>query len=191
MADVLFFLRSLRCLRHLILDRCRTLDKAPIEGWAGFGHDCLMINSGLRSQDEMSTSIIGSPSGASILPWSSELRTLALSAPPRTDTDAQRALVAAFQRGWSEAVMEFNNRLNDVRQSRSNGVQTLRFVYPGEARDPLDRMVVDEFARLNKAADDDDCPVVCLAGQAGREGGVEHTEGCAHSIGWDIWEDED
>ena len=195
-ADVHFLLRNLRWLRHLILDGCGILDKAPIEGWAGFGHDCLMIDSGSRLEDEMmsaSTSPIeGSPSGVSILPWSSELRTLALSAPPHTDADIQRALISAFQRGWGAAVIEFNNRLHAVRQSRLKGVQTLRFAYPGEARDPTDRMMVvndDEFARFNKFVDDNNCPVVCLAGQAGREGALEHSESCAHSIGWDIWED--
>ncbi len=47
----------------------------------------------------------------------------------------------------------------------------------------------DEFARLSEVRDAGDCPVVCLAGQKGREEGIEHAEGCGHSIGWDIWED--
>ncbi|KAI0003835.1 hypothetical protein BJV74DRAFT_489069 [Russula compacta] len=212
--DVRFLLQNSRCLRHLILDGCDTLDNALIEGWAVFGHDCLMINDGLGLEYEISqaqlspatvhvlasqpvaptTPSVGSPSRASILPWSSKLRTLALSAPPHSDADAQRTLVAAFQRGWGEAVTEFNDRLRAVRQSRSKGVQTLRFVYPGEDGNHTGYpgiVVVDddEFAHFNKLIDIDDCPVVCLAGQAGREGGIEHAEGCAHSIGWDIWED--
>ncbi|KAI0003837.1 hypothetical protein BJV74DRAFT_489150 [Russula compacta] len=65
-ADVRFLLRNLRWLRHLILDDCGILDNAPIEGWAGFGHDCWMIDSGSRLEDEMSASsnpIDESPSG--------------------------------------------------------------------------------------------------------------------------------
>ncbi|KAI0003836.1 hypothetical protein BJV74DRAFT_985566 [Russula compacta] len=192
--DVHFLLVNLRCLLHLILDGCGILGDAPVEGWVEFGHECLMINSG--SEDETSvasTTSIGSPSGVSILPWSSKLRTLALSVPPNTDADAQRALIAAFQRGWSEAVTEFKDRLRAVWRSRSRGVQTLRFALPGEVGTISDSgyygVVVaddDEFAHLDMAID---CPVVCLVGQAGREGGIEHAEGCAHSIGWDIWED--
>ena len=45
-----------------------------------------------------------------------------------------------------------------------------------------------EFAQLGEARDPDDCPMVSLAGQKGR-GGIEHTEGCGHSIGGDTWED--
>ena len=90
---------------------------------------------------------------------------------------------------------EFNDRLRAVLQSRSKGVQTLRFALPSEVGgnsigDSGHYGIVvaddDEFAHLDMAMD---CPVVCLAGQAGREGGIEHAEGCGHSIGWDIWED--
>ena len=212
--DVHFLLKNSRCLRHLILDECDTLADVPIKGWAEFGHDCLMINNGLGLDDEISeaqlspatvhvlpshpvaptTPIVGSPSRASILPWSSKLRTLALSAPRHADSDAQRSLVAAFLRGWGEAVTEINDCLRAVRLSRSKGMHTLRFVPPGEDGNPtgfLGIVVVDddEFAHFSKLIDVDDYPVVCLAGQAGRAGGIEHVEGCAHSIGWDIWED--
>ena len=75
---------------------------------------------------------------------------------------------------------------------------TYRFPWPGEVGNALQEygflgMVVvdddDEFARLSEVRDAEDCPVVCLAGQKGREEGIEHAEGCGHSIGWDIWED--
>ena len=210
--DVHFLLKNLRCLHHLILDECDTLADDLIEGWAAFGHDCLMINNGLGLDDKISqaqlspatvhvlpshpvaptTPIVGSrPSRASILPWSSKLRTLALSAPRHADSDEQRSLVAAFLRGWGEAVTEINDRLRAVRQSRSKGMQTLRFISPGEDGNHTGHhgiVVVDddEFAHFSKLIDVDDYPVVCLAGQAG---GIEHAEGCAHSIGWDIWED--
>ena len=78
------------------------------------------------------------------------------------------------------------------------GVLTLRFPWPGEEghalrEHGLPRMVVVDddgmFARLSVVRDREDCPVVCLAGQNGREEGIEHAEGCGHSIGWDIWED--
>ena len=211
--DVHFLLVNLRCLRHLTLDGCGILGDAPIEGWVEFGYDCLMINSGSENEapvaQSLATSVhvpasqlvasttpsIGNPSGVNIFPWSSKLGTLALSAPLHTDTDAQRALVAAFQRDWSEGVTEFEDRLCAVLQSRSKGVRTLRFALPGEVgRNPIGdsgyfEIVVaddDEFAHLDMAMD---CPVVCLAGQAGKERGIKHARGCGHSVGWDIWED--
>jgi len=93
----------------------------------------------------------------------------------------------------------FNRSVCAARRRRAEeGVLTLRFPWPGEVCHTLREhglpgvMVVDnddEFARLSVTRDGADCPVVCLAGQNGREEGIEHAESCGHSIGWNIWED--
>ena len=214
-SDVNLLLRSLPRLRHLILDGCRTLDEVTIEQWAEFGRDCLMVNSGLKLEQvenerfaarsvtslepdsPTSAPIVGSTRGVSILPWVSGIQTIALSAPPNADVNAQRRFMAAFRRGCSEAATEFNNRMHSARQGRSQGWRTVRFAKHDEAGHTLGhsgyyRMAVvddDEFARLDQVMDDARCPVVCLGGKWGSEGGIGHTEGCSHSIALDIWDD--
>lgn len=111
----------------------------------------------------------------------------------------QRALLAAFRRGWGEAVVMFNASIFDARRRRAEeGVLMLRYPWPGEVGHVLREhglpgmVVVDndgEIARLSVTRNGEDCPVVSLAGQNGRVEGIEHAEGCGHSIGWDIWED--
>jgi hypothetical protein len=209
-------LRSLPHLRHLILDGSGTLDGASIDQWTEFGRDCLMVNNGvkleqvenerfasqsltsLEPESAASTPIVGSTRGVNIIPWVSNIRTIALSAPPNADVNAQRSYIAAFLRGWSGAMTEFNSRLRTARQGRTQGWRTLRFAMPDEAGHLLGhsgyhRMKIvdddDDFARFGKVMDDDDCPVVCLGGKSGTEGGVGHAKGCGHSIGWDAWED--
>jgi hypothetical protein len=219
-SDVHTLLSDLRHLRHLVLDRCGTLDEATLKDWTKFGYDCMMIDSGLVLEElenerfarahgpasflplpaEASSAapfVVGrSRRAVSILPRTSSLRTLALSAPPRAEADTQRSLIVAFQCGWSEAVTAFNDRMRAARQSRSKGLLTLRFALPGEVGQPLGDaghpMVVvddDEFARLDTVMDDRYCPVVCLAGQQRTQGTIGHSEGCGHLIGWDIWGD--
>jgi hypothetical protein len=140
------------------------------------------------------------PRKVTVLPQISALRTLALSIPPDADRDAgvdAHALIAAFQRGWSNAVGIFNERMHTVRQSRSEGALLLRFPLPNEVGDAVPELVDyglvvvddDDFARLDMVLDEGSCPVVCLAGSCGKEEGIEHVEGCAHSIGWDTWDD--
>jgi hypothetical protein len=213
--DVNLLLRSLPRLRHLILDGCGTLDEVTIEKWTEFGHDCLMINSGielervenerfasrsvtsLEPESPHSVRIEGITRGVSILPCVTALQTIALSAPPNADVNAQRRFLAAIQRGCSDAVTEFNERMHSARQERSQGWRTVRFAKHGEAGHVLGhsgyhRMAVvddDEWATLDQVMDDERCPVVCLGGKWGSEGGIGHTEGCSHSIALDIWED--
>jgi hypothetical protein len=138
------------------------------------------------------------PREACMLPRTAALRTLSLSVPPDVDTEKRQALLAAFRRGWGEAVAMFNTTISAARRSRvEEGTLVLRCPRPGEVGEVLrgdgysGLVVVDdeEFARLGEVRGAEDCPVVCLAGQEGRNKGIEHTEGCGHSIGWDIWED--
>ena len=115
------------------------------------------------------------------------------------DEAARRELHVAFRRGWREATVAFHSAVDAARRPRAEGgVQMLRYTWPGEVGDALlgsDYPLVvvvdndDEFARLCEVRDSDDCPVVCLAGQKGWDEGIDHAEGCGHSIGWDIWED--
>jgi hypothetical protein len=213
-ADVNLLLRSLPSLRHLILDGSGTLDEATISQWTEFGHDCMMINSGLKLEQEeneryasrsitslepespASAPIVGITRGVSILPSVTALQTIALSAPPNTDVNTQRDFLAAFQRGCRNAVTEFNNRIHSARQGRSQGWRIVRFAVHGDAGHTLGhtgfRMAVvddDEFTRLAQAMDDKNCPVVCLGGKLGSEGGIGHAQGCSHSIALDVWED--
>ncbi|KAI0308350.1 hypothetical protein B0F90DRAFT_1813624 [Multifurca ochricompacta] len=227
MSDVRRLLRSLPLLRHLILDRCGTLDDAVMEDWTAFGRSCMLICNGLAAQWQTGTTLEPGPgpaqlqfgtnaasnagsSGPSendggtrplevrIIPRASALRTLAVSVPSHMDVNERLAFVTAFQRGWSEGVAMFNETMRVARQSRAKGVLTLRSPLPDEAGNRSrggafpGMVVVDddgEFARLSVAMDEECYPVVCLAGQRGREEGIEHAEGCAHAIGWDIWED--
>jgi hypothetical protein len=52
-------------------------------------------------------------------------------------------------------------------------------------------MIIDdeEYATLETAMGEENCPVVCLGGKWESEGGIGHAEGCSHSIALDIWED--
>lgn len=214
-ADVNLMLRSLPNLRHLVLDGCGTLDEASIDEWVDFGHDCFMINNGVKLEEvenerfasqslislepesTASPPIEGSTSGVNILPSVSGLRTIALSVPPRADVNAQQDFTAAFQRGWGKAMTEFNERLHAARQGRSRGWRVIRFAKPDEIGHLLGhsgyyRMAVvddDGFAQLDKVKGDEDRPVVCLAGKLKTEGGIGHAEGCGHMIGREVWED--
>ncbi len=214
-ADVSLMLRSLPSLCHLVLDGCGTLDEASIDQWVDFGHDCFMINNGVKLEEvenerfasqslislepesTASPPIVGSTRGVSIIPSVSNLRTIALSVPPNADVNAQQDFTAAFQRGWGKAMTEFNERLHAARQGRSQGWRVIRFAKPDEIGHLLGhsgyyRMVVlddDAFAQLDKVKGDEDRPVVCLAGKLKTEGGIGHAEGCGHMIGRDVWED--
>lgn len=214
-ADVNLMLRSLPSLRHLVLDGCGTLDEASIDQWVDFGHDCFMLNNGVKleevenerfashsliSLEPESTSsppIVGSTRGVSILPSVSGLRTIALSVPPNADVNAQKDLSAAFLRGWDNAMTEFNDRLHAARQGRSRGWRVIRFAKPDEIGHVLGhsgyyRMALlddDAFAQSDKMKDDEDRPVLCLAGKMKTEGGIGHAAGCGHMIGRAVWED--
>ncbi|KAI9455897.1 hypothetical protein BJY52DRAFT_1224425, partial [Lactarius psammicola] len=213
-ADVVSFLRSLPHLRHLILDHCGLLDGADARDWSVFAYHCLLADEAFLVEYDVNRHLAthgGAASGVGdsrlrevrVLPRPLALRTLSLSVPARVDAGARRALLAAFRCGWGKAVVLFNKSICAARRLRAvEGVRTLRFPWPGEEGHalrehnlPMPRMVVidddddDEFARLGVVRDREDCPVVCLAGQNGRGEGIEHAEGCGHSIGWDIWED--
>jgi len=134
------------------------------------------------------------PRGARIVPRTAALRTLSLSVASDVGPERRQALLAAFQRGWGEAVAMYKTTICTARWSRvEEGALILRFRRGGEVGDvQLDPGLVvvddDEFARLSEVGDTEDCPVLCIAGP-GQRGINEHTEGCGHSIGWDIWED--
>ncbi|KAH9035832.1 hypothetical protein EDB84DRAFT_1577900 [Lactarius hengduanensis] len=207
--DVSRLLHGLPRLRHLVLDHCNLFDDARPRDWAAFAHHCMLarkdldfeglVNRGLVALGDASSPGRSHPREVRFLPRVSALRTLSLSVPAHVDADARRVLLAEFRRGWAEAVAMFNGIVSAARRSRTEkGVVTYRFPWPGEVGNALREytylgMVVvddnDEFSRLSGVKDAEDCPVVCLAGQRGREEGIEHAEGCGHSVGWDIWED--
>ncbi|KAH9013223.1 hypothetical protein EDB85DRAFT_1899847 [Lactarius pseudohatsudake] len=198
-------------LRHLVLDHCNLFDDAHTRDWAVFGHHCMLERKDLNLERLVNRRLaaLGGASGTGgshprevrILPRVSALRTLSLSVPAHVDADARRVLLAEFRRGWAEAATMFNGIVSAARRSRTEeGVVTYRFPWPGEVGNALPvrecsfvGMVVvdddDEFSQLSEVRGAEGYPVVCLAGQSGREEGIEHAEGCGHSIGWDIWED--
>lgn len=206
MADVSSLLRTLPRLRHLVLDHCGLLDGgADPSDWAVFAEHCLLAGDAQMLEHSLNTQL-AEYGGAGpflrevcVLPRALELRTLALSVPADLDADARRGLLDAFRRGWEKAAVVFNGSVCAARRRRGEvGVRTLRLPWPGEVCPALREhglagaMAVDdddEFARLSVTRDGADCPVLCLAGQYGSEEGIEHAEGCGHSIGWDIWED--
>ncbi|KAH9023149.1 hypothetical protein EDB85DRAFT_332084 [Lactarius pseudohatsudake] len=209
--DVSKLLHSLPRLRHLVLDHCNLFDDAHTHNWAVFGHHCMLERKDLNLERLVNRRLaaLGGASGTGgshprevrILPRVSALRTLSLSVPAHVDADARRVLLAEFRRGWAEAATMFNGIVSAARRSRTEeGVVTYRFPWPGEVGNALPvrecsfvGMVVvdddDEFSQLSEVRGAEGYPVVCLAGQSGREEGIEHAEGCGHSIGWDIWED--
>ncbi|KAH8983050.1 hypothetical protein EDB86DRAFT_3085690 [Lactarius hatsudake] len=207
--DVSRLLHGLPRLRHLVLDHCSPFDDTHTRDWATFAHHCMLackdldferlVNQRLAALGTASSPGRSHPREVRFLPRVSALRTLSLSVPAHVDADARRVLLAEFRRGWAEAVGMFNGIVSAARRSRTEeGVVTYRFPWPGEVGNALRvytylGMVVvddnDEFSRLSGVRDAEDCPVVCLAGQSGREEGIEHAEGCGHSVGWDIWED--
>ncbi len=207
--DAHSLLRGLPHLRHLVLDHCGLLEDADEPDWGAFAYHGMLACNGLALEETVNEQL-AALGGASftgyprqrevrILPRASALRTLSLSVPAHVDADARHVLLDAFRHGWAEAVALFNRLVCAARRSRSEeGVLMLRFPLPGEAGNVLREyvfpgMVVvnddEEFERLTMVRDEKDCPVVCLAGQNGRGEGIEHAEGCGHSIGWDIWED--
>ncbi|KAH9057343.1 hypothetical protein EDB87DRAFT_1632065 [Lactarius vividus] len=208
-SDVSKLLHSLPRLRHLILDQCNLLDDTGTCDWAAFARRCMLADKDLNLEQLVNQRLVvlgGTygpgglhPRELRILPRVSALRTLSLSVPAHVDVDTRRMLLAEFRRGWEEAVAMFNGIVSATRRSRTEeGILTYRFPWPGEVGNALREycsfgMVVvdddDEFSRLSEVRGAEDCPVVCLAGQRGREEGIEHAEGCGHSIGWDIWED--
>jgi CBS domain-containing protein len=211
-SDVSRLLRNLPRLRHLVLDNCSLPEGHRAQHWAAFARSCMFAHGDLAFEKTMNRLLVarGGVSGelgsrereARILPRTAALRTLSLSLPPYVDAEEERLkLLAAFRRGWGEAVTTFNMTISAVRRSRvEEGTLVLRCPASSEVGDVLREndypglVVVDdeEFARLGEVRDAEDCPVVCLAGSNGPNGrtkGIEHTEGCGHSIGWDIWED--
>ncbi|KAH9051315.1 hypothetical protein EDB83DRAFT_2293892 [Lactarius deliciosus] len=207
--DVSKLLHGLPRLHHLVLDYCNLFDDARTRDWAAFAHHCMLackdldferlVNRRLVALGDASSPGRSHPREVRFLPRVSALRTLSLSVPAHVDADARRVFLAEFRRGWAEAVAMFNGIVSTARRSRTEeGVLTYRFPWPGEVANALREytylgMVVvddnDEFSRLSGVRDAEDCPVVCLAGQRGREEGIEHAEGCGHLVGWDIWED--
>ncbi|KAH8978667.1 hypothetical protein EDB92DRAFT_2095699 [Lactarius akahatsu] len=208
-SDVSKLLHSLPRLRHLVLDQCDLFDDAHTRDWATFARHCMFAGKDLNLERVVNRRLVAvdgasGPGGSHprevrILPRVSALRTLSLSVPAHIDVDARRVLLAEFRRGWEEAVAMFSGIVSAARRSRTEeGVLTYRFPWPGEVGNALREysslgvVVVDdndEFSRLSGVGNAEDCPVVCLAGQMGREEGIEHAEGCSHSVGWDIWED--
>jgi len=199
--DVTALLRGLPHLRHLIIDGC----SPRVQDWDTFARHCMLAHSDLAFEQDASRSLaargdaVGSrPREARIVPRMASLRTLSLSGASDVSPEWQQAILAAFQRGWGEAVAMYKTTICMARRSRvEEGALILRFARAGEVDDVLReqgiyRMVTvndDEFARLSEVRDAEDCPVLCLAGQRGINEGIEHAEGCGHSIGWDIWED--
>jgi hypothetical protein len=197
-ADIL---RELPRLRHLIIDGCTPRS----QDWDTFARHCMLAHSDLAFEKHVNRSLAargdarGSrPREARIIPRTSALRTLSVSADSHVRPERRQALLAAFQRGWGEAVAMYKTTICTARRSRvGEGALILRFPRAGEVGDvqqeqDLHGMVVvddDDFARLSEVGDAEDCPVVCLAGQRGISEGIEHAEGCGHSIGWEIWED--
>ncbi|KAH9163054.1 hypothetical protein EDB89DRAFT_2234457 [Lactarius sanguifluus] len=187
--DVSKLLHSLPRLRHLVLDHCNLFDDAHTRDWAVFGHHCMLERKDLNLERPVNRRLaaLGGASGPGgshlrgvrILPRVSALRKLSLSVPAHVDADARRVLLAEFRRGWTEAVVMFNGIVSATWRSRTEeGVYSF-----------VGMVVVDdndEFSQLSEVRGAEGCPVVCLAG---REEGIEHAEGCGHSIGWDIWED--
>jgi hypothetical protein len=138
------------------------------------------------------------PREARIIPRTSALRTLSVSDGGPIRPEWRQAILDTFQRGWGEAVAMYKTTISTARRSRvEEGALILWFPRAGEVVDvpqeqDLHGMVVvddDEFARLSEIGDAEDCPVVCIAGHRDISEGIEHTEGCGHSIGWNIWED--
>jgi hypothetical protein len=205
-SDVCRLLRDLPRLCHLVLDNCGLPDGHRALNWATFACSCMFAHSDLdleKTVNRRLTGVSGEAGGsrsreARILPRTTALRTLSVSVPPHVDAEERQELLAAFRRGWGDAVTMFNMIISAARRSRvEEGTLVLRCPRPDEVGEVLREnddpglVVVDdeEFARLGEVRDVGDCPVVCLAGQTGRNMGIEHTEGCGHSIGWDIWED--
>jgi hypothetical protein len=195
-------LHNLPRLRHLVLDNCGLLDNDLTVNWDDFTRRCMFAHCDLQFEKTLNLRVSGEmrasrPGEACILPRTTALRTLSLSVSPHLDAGQRQALLAVFRQNWGEAVAMFNAIISAARQSRVEGTLVLRCPRPGEVGEVLREngypglVVVDdeEFARLGEVRDVEDCPVVCLAGQNGRTKGIEHTEGCGHSIGWDIWED--
>ncbi|KAF8899246.1 hypothetical protein BD779DRAFT_1430784 [Infundibulicybe gibba] len=100
-----------------------------------------------------------------------------------------------FEAGWIEGLAQLAATRARLRQSHKNGVRVMVIVDPapgdsdvGQAMgyDGLEDVGVEEFTRFS-GEDGDVHPLLCLAGP-GR--GDEHLPGCAHALGWDVWEND-
>ncbi|VDC08023.1 unnamed protein product [Peniophora sp. CBMAI 1063] len=130
-----------------------------------------------------------------ILPVAPRLRHLAITPVGRISPSAYEVIRTCFKHGWEDGVRTLDAVRKRMRTSVTNDVvRAMRFARPGdeeynekEERHPLaglvDVDVLDEdWEELQPPP-----PALCLMGP-GR--GDDHVERCAHSRGWELWEDE-
>ncbi|GBE77646.1 hypothetical protein SCP_0105260 [Sparassis crispa] len=140
-----------------------------------------------------------------ILPFIPSLRFVAATAPSSIGFDKHAALRADFERGWAEGIAQISAARNRLKQSWSNGVRVVKFSMAdsedeeagevglaglqdiGDPRAFVVTLGGGAGGSEDTDVDEGKCPLLCLAGP-GRNGG--HAEGCAHELGWRVWQDE-
>jgi len=129
--DVANLLHELPRLRHLIIDGC----VPRVQDWDSFARHCMLAHSDLSFEHDMNRDLAARgdaggarPRGARIVPRTAALRTLSLSVASDVGPERRQALLAAFQRGWGEAVAMYKTTICTARWSRvEEGALILRF----------------------------------------------------------------
>ncbi|KAH8987408.1 hypothetical protein EDB86DRAFT_3082319 [Lactarius hatsudake] len=148
--------------------------------WAVFPHHCLLADDALLIEYDENRHLVAAPGveesrpgEVHVLPRALALRTLSLPVPAHVDMDARRVLLAAFRRGWGEAVVLFNRSICAARQLRAReGVLTLRFPWHRDVGHALRELGLPMMVAVVDDDDDDVCAVERAQGQRGSSRGV-------------------
>ncbi|KAK7695336.1 hypothetical protein QCA50_002527 [Cerrena zonata] len=129
------------------------------------------------------------------------LLTVSLNAPVHRGTSNLSTVCdsirADFEQGWAEGLSILARDRHQVKQSRQLGVQVFMFRHSCDSEDEDDEIdtetglqgLVEVQSEQDLSLREDSCPVLCLAG-TGQMDAEGHTEGCGHSMGWRVWDDE-
>lgn len=115
------------------------------------------------------------------------LASLAVTATSHIAHERQDSIRRDFERGWGEGLAQLSATRSRLRHSLHNGIRIVRFSENvGASEDGLEGLVDVEVESLDGGIDGD-VPLLCLVGPGRKDG---HMEGCGHSRGWEIWNDD-
>lgn len=134
-----------------------------------------------------------------IVPAYPTLKSLSTTASAHVTQDMHPVIQDEFARGWSEGIKMVHAIRSRLRTSWNNGVRIMRIAGVDETEglsdsttgmedESMDGLLDLSRSEAEWAADDKvhECPVLCLAGP-GRS--KAHLPGCAHGVGWQVWDD--
>ena len=113
-----------------------------------------------------------------VLPPLPTLRSLSTTLSPLVRADKYAMIRTEFEAGWAEGIAQLEVARARVRASAGNGVHVLEMTSASAG--------APEHGE-SRAEEEREAPVLCLVGA----GAAEHTAGCGHGVGQQIWKDWD